>query len=82
MGHAFGTFEKPSEWVRFYGDNFVIFRPKVQEIYWVLSNFCHWKFNKINKASFGRRNELSDRVYTQAKGTSNTSWWQQWLCVR
>jgi hypothetical protein len=40
---------------QFHGDNFLILKPK-GENYWVLSNLCHWEFNK--KSSKNSKNKI------------------------
>ncbi len=56
---------------QFYGDNFVIFKPK-GENYWVLSNLCHWEFKKkvqknkkIKKFKAHGRCHLSSEIESQ-----------------
>ncbi len=47
---------------QFYGDNFINFQPKgVND--WVLSNLCHWEFDK--KCSKKSKSNFKEKLYVR-----------------
>ncbi len=71
-GGGFGVLESPW-WVAFNGVSFTIFRAKVWHIVF-LNGFCCWKFKKIAKIGFWKKNQLSPEcVHTCPNDTGYTS---------